>query len=157
MKIYRSFITPARPVEVDEDVSFRDFDFTPFYPLVGIEACHLSGEICKQNDRYFMTAHISADLLLVDARDNKPFPYPVDLDEYFELLEDELGDEEGYVFPNNLIEPRDIAFAILRGQIPIKPLRSDSMLPKESDGVAYFEEGDEPIHHESPFDGIDID
>lgn len=157
MKIYRSFITPARPVEVDEDVSFRDFDFAPFYPLVGIEACHLSGEISKQNERYFMMAHISADLLLLDARDNKPFAYPVDMDEYFELLEDELGEDEGYVFPNNLIEPRDIAFAILRAQVPIKPLRNDSKLPEEADGVSFFEEGDEPIHHESPFDDIEID
>ena len=151
MKIYRSSITPARPAEIDEDIDFSSFDFASLYPLRGIEGAHLSGIIEKQGKRLAMNAHVKADLILADARDNQSFPYPVEFDEYFLLLEDELDDEDGYVFPHNLIEPRDICFALLRGQVPIKPLKQGSSLPDSGEGYACYEEGEER-HHSSPFD-----
>ena len=155
MKIYRSFITPSRPMEVDEDIDFSHDDFSPYYPLLGIEGCHLSGVIEKEGERLVMNAHIQADLILSDARDNSPFPMPLDFDEWFILLEDELSDEEGYVFPHNLIEPKDIAFALLRGQVPIKPLRPGSKMPSNGDGYCVYEEGDEPSINPSPFDALE--
>ncbi len=152
MKIYRSSITPSRPAEIDEDIDFSRFDFSNFYPLRGIENAHLEGVIQKEGKRLAMDAHVEADLLLADARDNQTFPYHVDLDEWFLLLEDELDDEEGYVFPNNLIEPIDICFALLRGQVPIKPLRPGSQMPKVDEDSHFYEEGDEPHDEPSPFD-----
>lgn len=156
MKIYRSSITASRPAEVDEDIDFSTFDFSSLYPLRGIEGAHLSGIIEKQGKHLAMTAHVKADLILADARDNESFAYPVEFDEWFYLLEDELEDEDGYVFPHNLIEPRDICFALLRGQVPIKPLKEGSKIPEQGDGYRVYEEGDELDHSSSPFDGISI-
>ena len=154
MKIYRSFITPSRPVEVDEDIDFSRDDFSSFYPLRGIEGAHLSGVIEKEGKRLVMNAHVEADLILADARDNTSFPYPVSFDEWFFLLEDELDDVDGYVFPNNLIEPKDICFALLRGQVPIKPLKEGSKMPDDGDGYRVYEEGEEPLDS-SPFDVLE--
>ena len=154
MKIYRSFITPSRPVEVDEDIDFSRDDFSSFYPLRGIKNAHLSGTIQKEGERLVMDAHVQADLILADARDNTSFDYPVDFDEWFILLENELDDEEGYVFPHNLIEPKDICFELLRGQVPIKPLKPNSKMPKSGEGYTFYEEGEE-IRDSSPFDVLD--
>ena len=154
MKIYRSAITPLRPAEIDEDIDFSSFDFSSFYPLKGIEGAHLQGSIEKQGQRLLMNAHVEADLILYDARSNEPFAYPVDLYETFFLLEDELDDEDGYVFPHNLIEPLDICFAMLRGQVPIKPLKDDSKMPDDGDGYRCYEEGGESSDS-SPFDVLE--
>lgn len=154
MKIYRSAVTSARPLEVDEEVSFRDKDFSPFYPLLGIERCHLQGEITKEGKLLWMRAYVTADLKLVDARSNEAFYLPVTHEEYFPLLEDEEGDIEGYVFPNNLIEASDIAFALLRTLVPIKPLKEGSELPKGGDGYSFYLEDDAPSAP-SPFDCLE--
>lgn len=161
MRIYRSSITPYRSLDVDEEVSFKGFDFTPYYPLLGIEGAHLQGEITKENGKLCMAAYLTADLCLADARDNQPFYMPVTVNEYFTLLENEDdNDEEGYVFPNNLIEPRDICFALLRGYVPIKPLRPGSKLPEGGDGYSVYEEGQEPQGEGNPFEealaGLDL-
>ena len=160
MKIYRSSITPARPLELEEEVDLSKKDFASAYPLLGIRDAYVEGLIERNDDFLTANIYVSAVLVLSDARTREPFEYPVEVDDVYDLLQSPEEEGDGYIFPGNSFELEDLIFSILRSQVPIAPKKEDSALPEAREGYEVYQgdyllDGAEENH---PFEDLpDID
>ena len=138
MKIYRSSITDARPLELQEELDYSSRDFSSSYPLLGIKDAYVEGLI-ERNDE-FLTANIyvSAILILADARTRESFEHPVEVDDIYDLLESPEEEGEGYIFPGNYFELEELVYSILRSQVPLAPKKEGSELPPDGDGYTVY-------------------
>lgn len=140
MRIYRNAITSAKPLEVEEELSYKEGDFASSYPLLGLKGVKVSGQINRNDD--FLTAHLHVigTMVLSDAYTSFPFDEEFELDEIVDLLEDVDEDGDGYVLPGTFVELSEVVFHLIRSHVPLKPLKEGSTLPKGGEGYSVLTE-----------------
>ena len=141
MIFHRNDITPNRPLPFDETFVFPTVD-EKAYPLLGIKSCALKGEISKIDGILHVVAHLEARLSLSDARSLKKVDYTLSKDVDFDLLASEEEDGDGYVFEENKIDLRDVAYCLILTHMP-KAYSKEKALPSGGEGYAVFVEGEE--------------
>lgn len=154
MKVYRTAITEARPLPLNEEFAFSKEECKPLYPLLEVKKAKIEGEITRTDDILTASFHLHAEVLFSDARTAKPFVQELDADELADLLEDELGDDEdeGFILPGSYFDTKEMVRQALLPLIPIAPHAEDSPLPENGEGYSFVEEGQERTS--SPFDAI---
>ena len=93
-------------------------------------------------------------MILRDARTDETFEEPCLVDEVITIYdENQDSDDFGYVFPGNSFELKDFVRSVLVSEVPLKPLKEGSSLPKSDESVRVY--SDEDIQPESsPFDSL---
>lgn len=153
MRFHRNNVTEARPLDFEEEISFKDFDFAPHYPLLGLKDVHAEGEFRVENKLLVAYLHLHFLATMSDARTCKPFEQEFDYEDEFALLQTIDDEGEGYVFEENNIELRDVAFCSIHTHIPMCPHAPGSELPESGEGYrVYSEEEFDQEPHSSPFD-----
>ncbi|MBQ9457867.1 MAG: hypothetical protein IJU64_05120 [Bacilli bacterium] len=154
MNFHRNDITPSRPLEFQEEISFPEVGESA-YPLLKISACSFGGIIRKIDGILHLSGQIDAKLVLSDARTLAAVDYRLKQDVDFDLLSSEEEEGEGYVFPENRIELSDIAYALILTLMP-KAYSKAKGLPASGEGYTVYREGEEePLS--SPFDVLNPD
>ncbi|MCR5491785.1 MAG: hypothetical protein K6F32_06635, partial [Bacilli bacterium] len=154
MKIHKNSVMEARPLELDEELDFSQWDFSSSYPLLGIKDAHVDG-IVERNDE-FLTAnlYVCATLILSDARTCEAFEEPVEVEDIYDLLDSPEQEGDGYIFEGKVIELEQLVYSILRSQVPIAPRKEDSELPKGGEGYEVYSADGAEVEPETsrPFD-----
>ena len=155
MKIFRSSILPNRPLEVSEQFPIFEGDSIPSgLPLIKILSPKITGEFFKDGDFLAFDGKVEGVLILRDARTDETFEEPCLVDEVITIYdENQDSDDFGYVFPGNSFELKDFVRSVLVSEVPLKPLKEGSSLPKGDENVRVY--SDEDIQPESsPFDSL---
>ena len=155
MKIFRSSILPNRPLEVSEKLPDFEGDSIPSgLPLIKISSPKITGEFFKDGDFLAFDGRVEAVLTLRDARTDETFKEPCSVDEIINIYdENQDSDDFGYVFPGSSFELKDFVRSVLISEVPLKPLKEGSTLPKSDENVRVY--SDEDIQSEtSPFDSL---
>ena len=132
MKIFRSSILPNRPLEVSEQLPTLEGDSIPSgLPLIKILSPKITGEFFKDGDFLAFDGKVEGVLILRDARTDETFEEPCLVDEVITIYdENQDSDDFGYVFPGNSFELKDFVRSVLVSEVPLKPLKEGSSLPK---------------------------
>ena len=155
MKIFRSSILPNRPLEVSEQFPIFEGDSIPSgLPLIKILSPKITGEFFKDGDFLAFDGKVEGVLILRDARTDETFEEPCLVDEVITIYdENQDSDDFGYVFPGNSFELKDFVRSVLVSEVPLKPLKEGSSLPKGDENVRVY--SDEDIQPESStFDSL---
>ena len=155
MKIFRSSILPNRPLNVCEELPSFEKGFVPStLPLVKILSPKISGQFFKEEDLVAFDGKVEAILVLRDARTDENFEMPCLVDDVIYLYdENQDSDNYGYVFPGNSFELEDFVRSVLISEVPLKPLKEGSILPKSDANIRVYSE-DEMQKDSSPFDSL---
>lgn len=155
MKIFRSSVLPNRPLEVSEEFPTFGGESIPLgLPLVKILSPKIKGELFKEEDVVAFDGKIEGVLVLRDARSDEIFEEPCVTDEIINVYdENQDSDELGYVFPGNSFELKDFVRSVLISQVPLKPLKEGSTLPKGDANVRVYSDED-VLPESSPFDSL---
>lgn len=153
IKIYRNSITAAKPLEVNEKFTERDFgNVKQNYPLDKIVSAYIGGTFENEDGFLIFRGEIGGVLALHDARSNEIFDYPVTVSDDVEILEDDDGEGEGYIFSGNCIELEILVASVLQSEIPIKPLKPGSEGSLDVAGIHIMSEEEAQEDKGSPFD-----
>ena len=153
MQLIKSHLT-ARPLYVDEDLHFEASHFASSYPILGVKKLHLQAEFSRDNAVVHAFMKISGRIILEDSYTAKPFEKNVKVEEETDILEEENGEDDGFIIPGKFIDVEELSLAIIRFSLPIKVLAPGSKLPKS--GTNYSVRGEDEAEEElsSPFDAL---
>ena len=141
MIFHRNDITPSRPLSFDETFAFGEVE-EKAYPLLGIASCAFQGEISKIDGILHVIGHIRAKLFLSDARSLKKVDYDLNKNVEFDLLASEEEDGDGYVFEENKIDLKEVAYCLILTHMP-KAYSKEKSLPASGEGYTVISEGEE--------------
>ena len=152
MQLIKSHLT-ARPLYVDEDLHFEASHFASSYPILGVKKLHLQAEFSRDNAVVHAVMKISGRIILEDSYTAKPFEKNVKVEEETDILEEENGEDDGFIIPGKFIDVEELSLAIIRFSLPIKVLAPGSKLPKSG---TYSVRGEDEAEeeHSSPFDAL---
>ena len=145
MKLYKSLVTDRKGFEYAGDIDYSAFDLSPYFPLLKIPSCYVEIEAYRDEDeKLFVYVYAEAELILSDARDASEFPYPLTIEEEFQILDSIEEEGEGYVYSENAIELDALVLSLLKSALPLAPRKEDSKLPPSQEDCSFFLEGEEP-------------
>ena len=121
MQLIKSHLT-ARPLYVDEDLHFEASHFASSYPILGVKKLHLQAEFSRDNAVVHAVMKISGRIILEDSYTAKPFEKNVKVEEETDILEEENGEDDGFIIPGKFIDVEELSLAIIRFSLPIKVL-----------------------------------
>ena len=157
MQLTKSHLT-ARPLYVDEDLHFEASHFASSYPILGVKKLHLQAEFSRDNAVVHAVMKISGRIILEDSYTAKPFEKNVKVEEETDILEEENGEDDGFIIPGKFIDVEELSLAIIRFSLPIKVLAPGSKLPKSGTNYSVRGEDEAEEDHSSPFDALlDLD
>ncbi len=158
MRIYRSQVTPSKPLDVDETYSFSRNVCEKEYPLLEIPNCHFEARFYDADGRLKCEYRVSGSWALSDSRTSKEFSSEFEEEGDIDLLSSFEEEGDGYVFPGTFLESEELAHKITKSLVPISPHQDGSPLPDGGEGYAVLtEEEAENGKSESPFDSIPDD
>ena len=153
MQLTKSHLT-ARPLYVDEDLHFEASHFASSYPILGVKKLHLQAEFSRDNAVVHAVMKISGRIILEDSYTAKPFEKNVKVEEETDILEEENGEDDGFIIPGKFIDVEELSLAIIRFSLPIKVLAPGSKLPKSGTNYSVRGEDEAVEEHSSPFDAL---
>ena len=153
MQLIKSHLT-ARPLYVDEDLHFEASHFASSYPILGVKKLHLQAEFSRDNAVVHAVMKISGRIILEDSYTAKPFEKNVKVEEETDILEEENGEDDGFIIPGKFIDVEELSLAIIRFSLPIKVLAPGSKLPKGGANYSVRGEDEAEEEHSSPFDAL---
>ena len=153
MQLIKSHLT-ARPLYVDEDLHFEASHFASSYPILGVKKLHLQAEFSRDNAVVHAVMKISGRIILEDSYTAKPFEKNVKVEEETDILEEENGEDDGFIIPGKFIDVEELSLAIIRFSLPIKVLAPGSKLPKSGANYSVRGEDEAEEEHSSPFDAL---
>lgn len=153
MQLIKSHLT-ARPLYVDEDLHFEASHFASSYPILGVKKLHLQAEFSRDNAAVHAVMKISGRIILEDSYTAKPFEKNVKVEEETDILEEENGEDDGFIIPGKFIDVEELSLAIIRFSLPIKVLAPGSKLPKSGTNYSVRDEDEAEEEHSSPFDAL---
>jgi uncharacterized metal-binding protein YceD (DUF177 family) len=153
MQLIKSHLT-ARPLYVDEDLHFEASHFASSYPILGVKKLHLQAEFSRDNAVVHAVMKISGRIILEDSYTAKPFEKNVKVEEETDILEEENGEDDGFIIPGKFIDVEELSLAIIRFSLPIKVLAPGSKLPKSGTNYSVRGEDEAEEEHSSPFDAL---
>lgn len=153
MQLIKSHLT-ARPLYVDEDLHFETSHFASSYPILGVKKLHLQAEFSRDNAVVHAVMKISGRIILEDSYTAKPFEKNVKVEEETDILEEENGEDDGFIIPGKFIDVEELSLAIIRFSLPIKVLAPGSKLPKSGTNYSVRGEDEAEEEHSSPFDAL---
>lgn len=156
MRIAKSHIF-ERAYLLDEELSFLDPSlFADSYPLLGIDKCHVKGELSKEDKLIKADLSIAATITLEDSYTAKPFKKKISLEESFDIMEDEDGEGEGFIVPGKAIELEVLVVDLIRFSLPMVVKAPDSKLPSSGEGYSILSE-EEAKKSQNQSDGSPFD
>ena len=154
MIFHRNDVTPSRPLDVEE--AYDDFEVgEKAYPLLQIKKAKLVATIRKIDGILRVSGKLDAALVLSDARSLRPVDYKLDRDVDFDLLSSEEEEGDGYVFPENKIDLKEVAYCLILTLMP-KSYSKEKDLPSSGEGYVVYSEGSEE-GASSPFASLNPD
>ena len=78
----------------------------------------------------------------------------VKVEEETDILEEENGEDDGFIIPGKFIDVEELSLAIIRFSLPIKVLAPGSKLPKSGTNYSVRGEDEAEEEHSSPFDAL---
>lgn len=158
MRIYRSQVTPNRPLSVNEAYSFSRKDCEKEYPLVEIPSCLFEAEFFDDDGFLSCRYRVSGSWVLVDGRTAKEFSSSFADEGEISILSSFEEDGDGYLFPGTFFASEELAHKIVKTLVPLSPKEEGSKLPESGEGYAFLsEEEASSSQTESPFDAIPDD
>lgn len=155
MRFHRNTVTAVRPLDFDEDIDFRNFDFGRHYPLLGLKGVHADGEFYLDKETLRVELHVQATMVLSDSRSLEAFDQPLSFDDDFALLRSPDEEEDGYIFAESHIELIDVVFCAIHSRIPLSPHKKGSTLKGQGEGYQVYLDGQTPPEiTSSPFDAL---
>ncbi len=153
MQLIKSHLT-ARPLYVDEDLHFEASHFASSYPILGVKKLRLQAEFSRDNAVVHAVMKISGRIILEDSYTAKTFEKNVKVEEETDILEEENGEDDGFIIPGKFIDVEELSLAIIRFSLPIKVLAPGSKLPKSGTNYSVRGEDEAEEEHSSPFDAL---
>ena len=159
MRVYRSQVTPNRPLDLDEGYSFSREDCKEEYPLLEIPSCRFEATFFDEDGRLFCSYRVYGDWILSDSRTAKEFLSSFEEEGEVEILSSFEEEGDGYVFPGTFLESDELAHKIVKTLVPLSPHEEGSALPSGGEGYSVVSEGEvsEEEGSDSPFDAIPDD
>lgn len=153
MQLTKSHLT-SRPLCVDEDLHFEDSHFASSYPILGVKKLHIQAEFSRDNAVVHAVMKLTGRIILEDSYTAKPFEKSVKVEEETDILEEENGEDDGFIIPGKYIDVEELSLAIIRFSLPIKVLAPGSKLPKGGTNYTVRGEDEAEEEHSSPFDAL---
>lgn len=138
-EILKSHIHP-RPYHVKETLEFKPEDFPLSSPIRDIKDCRIEGNLYLDGGIIRCSLAAEANLLLEDSYTAKTFWEKKEIEEDFDILEDEDGEGEGFIVPGPAIDLNELIIALYRFSLPSKILSPGSRLQKGGDGYSVLSE-----------------
>ncbi|MBP5092319.1 MAG: hypothetical protein J6328_07220 [Bacilli bacterium] len=157
MLLQKSHLT-YRPLLIDEELDFADFDFKGFYPILGVKNLRISSEWSRDNDVCHAKISLSGVVVLEDSYTAKPFEKKIRHSEEIDILEEENGEADGFIVPGKFIDVNELSLELIRFALPIKVLAPGSTLPKSGAQYSVRSAEEDVEETSSPFDALlDLD
>ncbi len=158
MRVYRSQVTPNRPLEVEEDYSFSRQRCVAEYPLLEVPSCHFKA-VFYDDDGFLKAEYtISGVWVLSDGRTAEEFSSSFGEEGECGILSDFEEEGDGYVFPGTFFESEELAHKIIKTLVPLSPHKEGSELPMGGEGYSVLTEEEASAENvDSPFDSIPDD
>ena len=154
MIFHRNDITPSRPLEVSEEYDAFEVG-EKAYPLLEIKKAKLEATIRKIDGILHVSGTLDAALVLSDARSLRPVDYKLKRDVDFDLLSSDEEEGDGYVFPENKIDLKEVTYCLILTLFP-KSYSKEKALPSSGEGYVVYQEGAEE-GASSPFASLNPD
>lgn len=124
MIIFKSLVTPKKDLKFNETFHFGKEELKNHYPLLEVNNALMDGYFYRDNEDYLRcNAVIKANVTLADSLTGEPFEKDIDIEDDFEIMDEEDGEGEGYIFPSNSFELSSLCLCLINSSIPLKPLK----------------------------------
>lgn len=120
LKLVKSAVQEGRDTLFEgKDVSFEGYSL--HYPLRKVLSCNYEGKLNRYNDKLYCSLRLECVLEVEDTSDCTLFEYPLSFEEKdLEVMEEEDGEGEGYIFPGNTVDMDLFALTLIQSHLPIR-------------------------------------